>query len=196
MWAPATVAACGALLRGQQDNVVRDRVVVELGAGCGVASLVAALCGNARRVHITDSNDAWLHRARRTIRESDELRRLASDGVIHVRAYDWSSEAPADIRGAADVVLAVECVSLDVYGAASLRALARAVREVAKPGATLVLCSERRRGDGLDEFVGMLREAGISMSVDDGRALAVSAESAPLAPPRADGSVEVWVGRV
>jgi len=155
VWEAATRATCETLL-GRAD-LVRDKVVVELGAGCGVASMVAALACGAARAHVTDA-DAWLDHARRAVRESAHLRLAADEGRLAVEPLDWSRGAPRHLAGSADVVLAVECVSLDAYGRASLDALLRAVLDVARAErAVVVLCSERRAGDGLDDFLAALR---------------------------------------
>jgi len=144
VWSDAVTLTCDYLIANA--SVVRGLDVIELGACHGVPGMVASLLG-ASKVLVTDLHaDA----ARRALHENaTALQR----GNISAMDLDWGGGAPL---GAFDVIVAVECVSIDVYGRASLDKLARQCALCSKPGARLILCSRRRSGDGLDVLLAAL----------------------------------------
>ena len=148
-------------------------VVVELGAGAGVPTLAGAMAlsmstrsrasgaerGRGVEAWVTDVRP-WIDAARAAVDASAELSKACRDGWLHVAEFDWNEAPPERVARKANVVVAVECVSRDVYGEASLVALVKAIDEVRSDsgGAELLLCSRRRPGDGLDDVLVRLHD--------------------------------------
>ena len=135
LWDGAVLLA--AYLR-EHASLVQGRRVVELGAGQGLAGVVAGLLG-AQSVTLTD-----LPYALAGCRSTVELNRPAlADQAIEVETLDWfhpPSSPPWEVVLAADVVWLVELVEPFVRALAALC-----------PPATLVVLSYQRRGKDADE---------------------------------------------
>jgi predicted nicotinamide N-methyase len=141
--------------------LVRGKCVVELGCGLGVPGVVCGLSCGGSRVVLTD-RDQDLHFLKKALIANSSLRDLEKITAV---PFDWSIEAPMEIASKAQVILAVECVSADVYGRESLDWLVTAIEKVARRGESvnLILCSVRRKDDGL-EYVLQLIQSRIGAS--------------------------------
>jgi predicted nicotinamide N-methyase len=151
VWHEAVTLTCDYLLAN--PGMVRGKRVVELGAGYGLPAWVAALGCGAREAVITDREEEVL-----AAQCGLELNApLLAESACKLSAHElrWSS-AESKPMGEFDVLLAVECVSLDVYGPASLVALEQQLHASSHAGSCLLLCSRRRAGDGLDAFLARL----------------------------------------
>lgn len=136
LWRGA-VAMCD-YLWAHRGRLLRDRVLVELGAGCGLVSLLAARGGAC--VLLTDAPPAVLDNAAHNMMEADE----ATRGRVRVRRLDWAepitrllpepprasafewSEADAQLLWTSDLVLCADCV----YDVAATEMLLRTVRDL------------------------------------------------------------------
>lgn len=106
----------GALLLSEallaRRTTLADRVVLELGGGVGLASLVAASAGpvRPRRVYLTDKdNAAVLDLARRNV----ALNRDRCGDRVHVEALEWTSAGDpllGQLCGPVDVLLAGDVI--------------------------------------------------------------------------------------
>ena len=118
---------------------VRGRSVVELGSGLGVAGLAAALLG--ADVVLTDEAAVVPRTAARVRLHAASV--AAAGGSARAAALDWREPVPADLAGAADLVLAADCVyHADAVGPFA-RTLAATVRREA-------LVCHKRRHEALD----------------------------------------------
>lgn len=127
-------------LWAHRGRLLRNRVLVELGAGCGLVSLLAAKGG--ARVLLTDAPPTVLDNAARNVMEADE----ATRGRVRVRRLDWAepiawllpepppprasafewSQADAQLLWMSDLVLCADCV----YDVAATEMLLRTVRDL------------------------------------------------------------------
>ena len=142
-----TLAASGALA---------DASVVELGAGLGLPSIVAAL-GGAAPVLATDGDAQCL-----PLLSANAERAGAS---VLTRALRWDeAEAALALNGGRrfDVVLAADVVYAGNAGAA-WRALLKALRLLAAPGASILLAQTIRYGDAHDAFLRLARRRGFAV---------------------------------
>ncbi len=73
-----------------QPDIVRDRTILELGAGTGLVSLVAAECG-ARRVYVTDVGDDVLENCHANVTANLHANMA---GRVHVRDLNWTDAKP------------------------------------------------------------------------------------------------------
>lgn len=108
-------------------NIVKDKRVIELGSGCGVVGVAAAICG-CREVVMTD-----LSYALPLMKENVDINRVAwnvKDVIVSCKECDWFQPPPIDelLRGKdnnskADVLLVADCVWLSSLIAPLLRTL-------------------------------------------------------------------------
>lgn len=166
-------------LLARQPERVAGRSVVELGAGLGLVSIVAALCG-AARVAATDGDAELLETCAANVAAN------GVEGTVDVRALRWGDDKAAarvggwgfggggggsvgdggagegegggGVGGARgfDVVLAADVVCV-VYEAA-FEALLLSLRQLATP-ASLILLSYRRRHGSEARFFELLDES-------------------------------------
>lgn len=84
---------------------------------------------------------------------ADRVRPLRRAAVrLQAIDFDWSRDASA-LSPPFDVVLACECISMDVYGRDALLALVRTLFALCSASTLVVLGVVRRKDDGFEEFV-------------------------------------------
>jgi len=154
IWERSVRTMCNFLEKNK--NNIKSRKVVELGCGLGVPGLVAGISCEAEKVWLTDREDDLI-----PLRKAFAVNVAALgeySGRIEPVDFDWSESVRADVQ--ADVILAVECVSADVYGVESLDWLIAAILMVCRKDADVVLylCSARRKNDGLDIVIDRLQK--------------------------------------
>jgi predicted nicotinamide N-methyase len=125
-------------------DLFSNKTVVELGCGLGIPGLCTAITSTPNKVFLTDREEDL-----KVLKGAHAKNKTGFDRV-EILPYDWSVPAPETIRHRADVLLAIECVSADVYGRESLDWLLSTVRSTSHSGTRLILCSARRKDDGLD----------------------------------------------
>ena len=126
----------------------RNKTIIELGCGLGVPGLVAGITCQAKQVYLTDRAQD-LQVLSQSLTQNLPLRSLKFECL----AFDWKDYGDDSFgKIQAEVVLAVECISADVYGKESLFHLLQAIKTVAKKETPILLfiCSRRRKSDGLD----------------------------------------------
>ena len=157
IWERSVCVMCEYLERNVSR--IRGKNVVELGCGLGVPGLVAKITCDASSVSLTD-RDEDLKVLRRMLDQNASVLNDLEDSLQSVD-FDWSQNANSMISECADVILAIECVSADVYGRESLTWLLRAIDQVANKerNVLLLLCSVRRAKDGLDEVLTSLQHS-------------------------------------
>ena len=70
----------------QHRELLRDKVVVELGAGCGLPSIAAALYSSPSKVYLTDIHEPTLRNAQHNIalNSLDSLPGIVLDVIINI----------------------------------------------------------------------------------------------------------------
>eukprot|EP01031_Cornospumella_fuschlensis_P039944 gene39944-48649_t len=153
---PASVLLAQWVARACGDaSGMRDLVVVELGAGCGLPALVAAAYCPCKEVYITDIHAPTLENAQFNVDLNADL--FAQRGVqVQVSNVNWKDEAsyPAS---KADILLGSDLV----YDAAILGLLVRAVAGMLKPGGVFLYVAPDSGRDGLSDLISALAAAGI-----------------------------------
>lgn len=125
------------------DPFLRDRRVVELGCGCGLASLAAAVLG-AGRVVATDFRRGALDRVVRHARIN------GVDGIVGAEVLDWEDRERGGVRHSFDVVLASDVI----YGMDKVLPLISTIDETLtedQNGAAIIATRDGRRG--VEEFI-------------------------------------------
>ncbi|KAG7394470.1 Methyltransferase-like protein 23 [Phytophthora boehmeriae] len=86
-----------------------DKVVLELGCGTGLPSILAALCGRPKKVYLTDRPDAV--DIRRNAETNIRLNRL--EGIAEFLPLSWGdmdiSDAMIEVFKSVEIVLAADC---------------------------------------------------------------------------------------
>ncbi|WPH01003.1 S-adenosyl-L-methionine-dependent methyltransferase [Acrodontium crateriforme] len=132
-WPAGRILAKYILQRRRDD--VKDKTIVELGAGGGLVGLAVALgCELENVVHITDLEQmqALMHR-------NIELNGL--EGKVKASLYDWGSERPAAVPAHPDVILAADCV----YFEPAFPLLQQTLLNLIGPTTVCYFCFKRRR---------------------------------------------------
>jgi hypothetical protein len=135
IWERSVVAVCKYL--ESKPSLVHDKYVVELGCGLGVPGLLCAVTNQANKVILTDRAEdlTFLQSALQNNLHIPELKQVCAV------PFDWSADAPEEVACRAQVILAVECVSADVYGRDSLDWLVTAIEKSGTRASSAVLCA-------------------------------------------------------
>jgi len=141
VWRGALVV-CDWLLEEDAKRPWRGATIAELGGGGGAASVLAAALG--ANVLCTDGCGAAVALAdKNAVRNAAVIE--AAGGRLVAELMDWRAYADADgddALGAADVILAADCIYDDAATGALFDALARAFR--LRPGCYAVVALEKR----------------------------------------------------
>ncbi|GBG23949.1 Protein N-lysine methyltransferase METTL21A [Hondaea fermentalgiana] len=153
---PAALLLCEHLKT--MADTVKDQRVLELGSGLGVPGMVCQLLG-AKEVILTEQ-DPLPELLRRNVDAN-----FANDAPRPlVDTLDWEEpeESSTNAQEPFDLILISDCVYQELYGD-SWRALADCIKALSRPKrATLTLNAlERRKADGVDEFLAYCREIGV-----------------------------------
>ena len=141
----------------QRKELLDDATVVELGCGCAVPGLAAALHGRPKAVHLTDLNPETLANAQENVQLNKEHFLVPDTAAcVHVTAMDWGDEAsyPAGAMGAVDVVLGSDLV----YQKSLAPLLSQVLLKLLRPGGRFLYVAPATGRDGLPEFLGMLSQ--------------------------------------
>ena len=138
----------------QRPDTVRNRRVAELGAGAGLPSLTAALCG-AESVVVTDYDRFSVDAAARAAAHNYAVTGVAALGRVRAERLDWKEACLPGFTpswGPGDVLIAADC---NYYSRASPWLVAAVMAHLAE-GGTLLLASRDGRA-GLDKCLALLR---------------------------------------
>lgn len=131
-------------------SALRGHHTVELGAGCGLVGITAAVLG--ARVTLTDlpCNVALLTR---NVEANEAVLHVAPCSLA-VRGLDWTAPLPANIVQGADLILATDVF----YSGCPVEALIKTVQALATPSTQVVIAVGRNRAK-LDDFMdGMMAD--------------------------------------
>lgn len=132
-------------------NIVKDKRVIELGSGCGVVGVAAAICG-CKEIVMTD-----LSYALPLMKENVEINRAAwndKDVVVSCKECDWFQPPRLDEllcgnNNKADVLLVADCVWLSSLIAPLLQTLNQYTRDSTE----LFITYQQRGKDAHDCFM-------------------------------------------
>jgi len=131
---PAGILLAKYLLRQHRDALA-GKVILELGAGCGLVGLAVALaCTPQGALHVTDQA-AMVP----LLRQNIGLNRL--DARVQPSVYDWGTPTPPHLPRHPDVILAAECV----YYEPAFPLLLRTLQDLLGPHTVCYFCFKRRR---------------------------------------------------
>lgn len=141
------------------SHLVRDKSVIELGAGVGACGLACASLG-AESVTITDRDDATL-----ALAHANALRNGWFDGTraceVSVRRLDWGDATTYDARADGyDLVIAADVVYLEEHA----RELASAVSAHVGASGRFVCAFGVRKPELAEAFAGELKRRGFDIS--------------------------------
>lgn len=117
-----------------------DKVVLELGAGCGIGGLIASK-HKAKRVYLTD-NDPGCIEVMKNNYELNQKRLNLRD--VEVFSFDWSNKDDYEKFGEKiDIVIGSDII----YGLFMVDGLIRALDKLCEVGMTVVLAFHKRGGE-------------------------------------------------
>jgi len=166
------VWSCGLLLAtelAKAPELVRGRTTVELGCGCGIVGVVAALLG--AYVVLTDRDPECMELAAATC-EANATAIKAAGGTVECACLDWEwpllamKDVPS-VFGATDITIASD----PLYTSDSTKAFPRAAKTLLAPGGTLLCVAGVRKSAGgretVAEFLSAALLAGLEMLGDE-----------------------------
>ena len=130
-------------------NIVKNKRIIELGSGCGVVGIAAAICG-CKEVVMTD-----LSYALPLMRENVDINRAALNGKdVLVKECDWfQPPAVAELLGQggnkADVLLVADCVWL----ASLIAPLLQTLKQYADESTEVFITYQQRGKEAHDLFM-------------------------------------------
>ena len=155
--------------------MLANKVVVELGAGCGLPAITMALYCEASTVHLTDIHSPALSNAHFNLLQNAFLplthshekkvgeeekegisssyqSPLKANTTIQASRVNWADESSYPTAAAADILLGSDLV----YDAAALELFVTAVDGMLKPGGYLLYVAPNTGRDGMDSLITQL----------------------------------------
>ena len=148
-WPSGTVLARELL---EQTQLVKGRSVLDLGAGCGLAGMVAAAIG-AKRVVLTDGDEETLQNLKHNVEASSSL--YSESGSLQVKHLRWQDAEAWPDEEKVDLVISSDTVFGHFGGA-----LASCALRVLKADSQVILVAPEDRRAGVPEFLARMHEAG------------------------------------
>jgi predicted nicotinamide N-methyase len=120
-------------------RLVRNKTILELGSGCGIAGLAAAFAG-AKKVYLTDRKEVLSH-----LRDNVEINRhdIPANSTVVVEELEWGKDLdPLRFdRDAIDVIIASDCM----YWASLYDRLVMTLLSLSAPKTLILLVHQTRR---------------------------------------------------
>ncbi len=137
VWPAGRALAC--LLLEPASSVarlVRNKAILELGAGCGIAGLAAAMAG-AKKVFLTDRKETLPH-----LLENVKINQSTIPATSYVCAeeLEWGKEIDSDLihKDNIDVIIASDCM----YWASLYDRLVMTLLRLSTPRLSFCLCTK------------------------------------------------------
>ena len=157
---PAAIVLARALAEPPLRAALGGASVLELGAGCGVAGLTAAMLGEAKDVVLTDLNAQTLANLQHNVSLHDDSG-ASSPTVVTAQRLDWR-DASTWPPQRFDLILGADLV----YDEAASPMVAGVVSGLLRPGGLFVHCRPRHGRLGVDAFPACLAECGINLDLE------------------------------
>lgn len=142
---------CTSMFCLENQEMFRDKTVVELGAGMtALAGLVVAAECNPRQIILTDGNEKSVE----NIGVILENNPFYCEGRATSRVLQWDQTDLSDMEGCADIVLCSDCLFFDEGRAPLVQCLKRILKPDA-PDAQVILIQPRRRGT-MQKFIDLV----------------------------------------
>ncbi|CAH9132364.1 unnamed protein product [Cuscuta epithymum] len=157
-WPSEDVLAYYCLLHA---DMFRDKRVIELGAGYGIAGLVVAVATDALEVAITDGNPQVVDYIQRNVSTNSGM---FGGTVVKSMILHWGQENVPDISNTFDFIIASDCTFFKEFH----EALAETIKSLLKkdsPSEALLFCP--KRGDSLDKFLGKVIGSGLNFTIEN-----------------------------
>ena len=140
-----------------------DRKILELGAGCGIPALTAAVYGTPQSVTITDLNPETIDNIRHNIELNRKGAHHDDNTTIIASSIDWADEATYPSEKL-DYVICSDCI----YQKDIVPLLQKVVTGLLDPnhGAFLYVAPEGGR-DGLPEFIAAMKTEGFECVMEE-----------------------------
>ena len=158
-------------------STLEHKVVFDLGSGCGLAGLTAALVGNAAEVHLSDLVPNVLSNLRHNVMLNQE-RASVQWRAPSVELIDWQDSTTWPQSGSADLVLGADLLYDD--GVADL--LGNVLAHMLKEGGEFVHVRPERGRTGASELTAALAAWGRACRGATGAALTACAKQSERRP--------------
>jgi len=117
-----------------------NKVVLELGAGCGVGGLIASKL-KAKKVYLTDNDPGCLEVMKHNYEFNKKRLEL---GDVEIFSFDWGNKSDYEkFQDSIDIIIGSDII----YGLFMVDGLIRALDNICKFGMTVVLAFHKRGGE-------------------------------------------------
>ncbi|PHU19356.1 hypothetical protein BC332_10507 [Capsicum chinense] len=142
-------------------SIFREKRIIELGSGYGLAGLIVAMTTGAREVFISDGNPQVVDYIQRNVNANS-----SSFGGTEVKPLmlHWGQEKDTDISNTFDVIIASDCTFFKEFHEALVQTIKSLLKEEGPSEAILL---SPRRGDSLDKFLAEVKDSGLHFSTDE-----------------------------
>ncbi|MCD7460270.1 hypothetical protein HAX54_043213 [Datura stramonium] len=142
-------------------SIFRQKRVIELGSGYGLAGLIVAMTTEAREVFISDGNPQVVDYIQRNVNANS-----GSFGGTEVKPLmlHWGQETDSDISNTFDVIIASDCTFFKEFHGALVRTIKSLLKD---EGPSEAILFSPRRGDSLDKFLIEVEDSGLHFSTDE-----------------------------
>ncbi|XP_059282866.1 calmodulin-lysine N-methyltransferase-like isoform X2 [Lycium ferocissimum] len=142
-------------------SIFRQKRVIELGSGYGLAGLVVAMTSEAQEVFISDGNPQVVDYIQRNVNANS-----GSFGGTEVKPLmlHWGQENDIDISNTFDVIIASDCTFFKEFHGALVRTIKSLLKEEGPSEAILL---SPRRGNSLDKFLVEVKDRGLRFRTDE-----------------------------
>ncbi|KAM3394487.1 calmodulin-lysine N-methyltransferase isoform X1 [Capsicum galapagoense] len=142
-------------------SIFREKRIIELGSGYGLAGLIVAMTTEAREVFISDGNPQVVDYIQRNVNVNS-----GSFGGTEVKPLmlHWGQEKDTDISNTFDVIIASDCTFFKEFHEALVQTIKSLLKEEGPSEAILL---SPRRGDSLDKFLAEVKDSGLHFSTEE-----------------------------
>jgi calmodulin-lysine N-methyltransferase len=142
------------------SDMFRDKRVIELGAGYGLAGLVISVLSEALEVVISDGNPQVVNYIQRNISANSAS---FGDTKVESSMLHWDHQHVSHLSNSFDIIIASDCTFFKEFH----KGLAQTVKLLLKNSNSQALFFSPKRGDSLDKFLAEVKEFGLRSSVDE-----------------------------
>nr|XP_016448142.1 PREDICTED: calmodulin-lysine N-methyltransferase-like [Nicotiana tabacum] len=144
------------------ESIFRQKRVIELGSGYGLAGLVVAMTMEALEVFISDGNPQVVDYLEHMYAAVDSLGYGSTE--VKPLMLHWGQDQVSDISNRFNIIIASDCTFFKEFHAALVRTIKSLLKKEG-PSEAILFCPNR--GDSLDKFLLEVKNSGLHFQADE-----------------------------